>query len=365
MLVASIVVNLALAAAFGTIVGFFTLSTTSYHFMVLLNVALLGVAGLVGLGFLLKTLGRIAEAERRAREAPYVEAARPRTSADESPANAIVYIWVVIYGLVGMQMGWLLRPFIGHPGTPFEWFPPPRGERVPEHRAPPAADAGRLMRPLLASADGVIRDLRFPERAPSWRVLALGGPRGRADLRGVHGELQSRRAGAGVDDRVRRAEGAPAPVLDHGRVPAGVLRAQHGAGAARGLRAGDAGDSRGPGDAGGGLGVAGADHPVLLLLRGDAPGALIFSAIMFTVATGIGQLVLLKHYRALTSIPERGPRHMLTLWAWVMLYAFVGMQMGWMLRPFVGTPDMPVSFFRDEPFSNAYVVILRLFFGTR
>jgi hypothetical protein len=53
----------------------------------------------------------------------------------------------------------------------------------------------------------------------------------------------------------------------------------------------------------------------------------------------------------------------LLLLAWTLLYAFVGMQMGWMLRPFVGSHDLPVTFFRDEPFSNAYIAILQLFFG--
>jgi hypothetical protein len=30
--------------------------------------------------------------------------------------------WVVVFGLVGAQMGWVLRPLIGSPGTPFTWF---------------------------------------------------------------------------------------------------------------------------------------------------------------------------------------------------------------------------------------------------
>lgn len=33
----------------------------------------------------------------------------------------------MIYGLVGAQMGWLLRPFIGNPNLPFEWFRPRQG----------------------------------------------------------------------------------------------------------------------------------------------------------------------------------------------------------------------------------------------
>ena len=30
--------------------------------------------------------------------------------------------WVVVFGLVGAQMGWVLRPFIGSPSMPFQWF---------------------------------------------------------------------------------------------------------------------------------------------------------------------------------------------------------------------------------------------------
>lgn len=115
LLVAAIVVNLAVAASLSTILGFFTLSTTSYPFMVVLNVALLGIAGLVGLTFLLRTLHRLS---------PPNPALRP---GEGSPAGAIFYVWVVIFGLVGLQMGWLLRPFIGHPSAPFEWFRPRSG----------------------------------------------------------------------------------------------------------------------------------------------------------------------------------------------------------------------------------------------
>lgn len=28
----------------------------------------------------------------------------------------------MIYGVVGAQMGWILRPFIGNPDLPFTWF---------------------------------------------------------------------------------------------------------------------------------------------------------------------------------------------------------------------------------------------------
>jgi hypothetical protein len=87
--------------------------------------------------------------------------------------------------------------------------------------------------------------------------------------------------------------------------------------------------------------------------------ALVANSALFTIATIAGQRVLGCHYRRLI---DEEPRHRIMLRLWLGLYAFVGMQMGWMLRPFIGVPDVRVTFFRDEPFSNAYVVIAHLFF---
>src|SRR5215204_5580937 len=63
LLVAALGVTLAVLASFGTIVVFFSLSSTSYAFMVLLNVAAFAVAGLLGMGFLLQTLHRLSQAQ--------------------------------------------------------------------------------------------------------------------------------------------------------------------------------------------------------------------------------------------------------------------------------------------------------------
>lgn len=156
LLVATIVVNLAVAASLGPILGFFTLSTKSYSFMVLLNVALLAISGFVALGFLLKTLQQIGttaevmppeepappsyapyHSEPPQQNPPGVEprsetgtrARLPRTVVvtEDRSAYGIFYIWVLIYGLVGAQMGWILRPFIGNPSGPFQWFRPRDG----------------------------------------------------------------------------------------------------------------------------------------------------------------------------------------------------------------------------------------------
>jgi len=36
--------------------------------------------------------------------------------------KAVFRCWVIVFGLVGAQMGWVLRPFIGNPDVPFTWF---------------------------------------------------------------------------------------------------------------------------------------------------------------------------------------------------------------------------------------------------
>jgi hypothetical protein len=38
--------------------------------------------------------------------------------------KTVFRIWLVVFGLVGAQMGWVLRPFIGHPGQAFQWLRP-------------------------------------------------------------------------------------------------------------------------------------------------------------------------------------------------------------------------------------------------
>ena len=43
-----------------------------------------------------------------------------------------------------------------------------------------------------------------------------------------------------------------------------------------------------------------------------------------------------------------------------MIYVFVGIQMGWVLRPFIGDPPLPVQFFREGSWSNAYEVVIQM-----
>src|SRR5947207_8572211 len=64
LLVAAMAVMLALLASFGTIVAFFSFTTESYPFMILLNVIVFAASGFLGLSFLLQTLHRLTLAQQ-------------------------------------------------------------------------------------------------------------------------------------------------------------------------------------------------------------------------------------------------------------------------------------------------------------
>jgi hypothetical protein len=131
LLMAAVTVTMALLASFGPVTGFFTLSTESYPFMILLNVAFFAASGIVGLVFLRKALDIVFETEPDVAPA---SPGRPPEGGDsmavrqsvslpqQEPAARVFNAWTLIYAVVGAQMGWILRPFIGAPSEPFQWF---------------------------------------------------------------------------------------------------------------------------------------------------------------------------------------------------------------------------------------------------
>jgi len=118
LLLAAIAVNLTLLASFGPVTGFFTLSTESYPFMILLNVFFFAVSGAIGLGFLRQSLGTVFKPVTTPEAASPPPPSRPAVD----PASRVFQIWTLIYAIVGAQMGWVLRPFVGAPGEPFQLF---------------------------------------------------------------------------------------------------------------------------------------------------------------------------------------------------------------------------------------------------
>jgi hypothetical protein len=158
LLVAALGVTVAVLTSLGPIVAFFAASTTSYAFMKLLNVLAFTVAGFLGTAFLLQSLHRLSlivpepppkpQAEGETREPESEE--RPvelEFVAEQGPPGAppalrrqpgalepvdervlsrhvklVFRCWILLFGLVGAQMGWVLRPFIGNPHLPFALF---------------------------------------------------------------------------------------------------------------------------------------------------------------------------------------------------------------------------------------------------
>jgi hypothetical protein len=168
LIMVAITVTAVLTFAFAPISLFFLITARSYEFFKLLNVVILAMTALVGLRFLTSGMralnkhvedesmlsNRVVPAELQERElvsatiggsadpatqprtngaAPTVrsnqrpdrqaEAEATRAAAGERPASMLLlYIWILLFGFVGTQLAWTLRPFFGSPGQPFELF---------------------------------------------------------------------------------------------------------------------------------------------------------------------------------------------------------------------------------------------------
>jgi hypothetical protein len=157
LLIAAMSVMLVVLASLGPIVAFFSVSSTSYAFILLFNVAVCAVAGWLGMRFLLQTLHRLSLAQAQedlpSPEFDLTPPAQDASQALTSPAQAdlpmaetpppsapmgalepaggtkpgrevmgVFRTWVLVFALVGMQMSWVLRPIIGAPDMPFAWF---------------------------------------------------------------------------------------------------------------------------------------------------------------------------------------------------------------------------------------------------
>jgi hypothetical protein len=181
LIMISITVTAVLTLAFAPISLFFLITADNYSFFKLLNVAILVLAAAVGLRFLTAGMSylnrhqiQLAEAAAAVPAAvepaeqpvpalvgaaadpngasaiepgelpkapaavlPATMAARSGTAATpaatsatpdaalpaQRPASmALLYIWIALFGFVGTQLAWTLRPFFGSPKTPFAFF---------------------------------------------------------------------------------------------------------------------------------------------------------------------------------------------------------------------------------------------------
>jgi len=103
LILTAIAVTAVLTLSFAPIALFFWLTAPHYEFFKLLNVAILTITGFSGLTFLWRGMRQVEDKGSRLR-------------------SLVLWAWILVYGFVGTQMAWTLRPFFGAPGLPFEIF---------------------------------------------------------------------------------------------------------------------------------------------------------------------------------------------------------------------------------------------------
>jgi hypothetical protein len=160
LIMVTITVTSVLTLAFAPISLFFLITAQSYSFFKLLNVAILILTAIVGLRFLRAgmtafnahqpAVAQVPQPELVAERVPALVAAesgedgKPPATArvpdaapngrpvpdrpEQLPAGqrptsmALLNIWILLFGFVGTQLAWTLRPFFGSPGEPFQVF---------------------------------------------------------------------------------------------------------------------------------------------------------------------------------------------------------------------------------------------------
>ncbi|MEL6601619.1 MAG: actin-binding WH2 domain-containing protein [Cyanobacteria bacterium J06614_10] len=108
MALTSVSVISVLLFSFAPVVLFFLISVRGYNFFLLLNVLVMAITGGVGVRLFYKGM---------------VDMAGP-DGFEQKLRLKLLQGWVVLYGLVGSQLGWTLRPFFGAEGEPFQIFRP-------------------------------------------------------------------------------------------------------------------------------------------------------------------------------------------------------------------------------------------------
>ncbi|HJY44448.1 MAG TPA: hypothetical protein VJ301_07480 [Propionibacteriaceae bacterium] len=163
LIMVAITVISVLTLAFAPISLFFLITAQNYEFFKLLNVCILGLTAVVGLLFLTRGMAALNAYHTEALEASWNQAPAaevsievtdrelalvgagngngplpaapvpiPSRGRNAAPAAAmpserptrmtLVYIWILLFGFVGTQLAWTLRPFFGDPDAPFALF---------------------------------------------------------------------------------------------------------------------------------------------------------------------------------------------------------------------------------------------------
>jgi hypothetical protein len=106
LILSAVTVTAIVLLAFMPVVLFFMITTSQYQFFKLLNVGIFSISGVVGLLYLLQGMRLVSARDRRGVDA----------------RAWVLRLWIVLYGFVGSQLAWTLRPFFGAPESSFELF---------------------------------------------------------------------------------------------------------------------------------------------------------------------------------------------------------------------------------------------------
>jgi len=106
LILMALTLNAVLLASCAPIVVFFTITGSNYHFIKLLQVAIFAFSGAWAMMALWQGLRLMCE------------------KSDLYPRQAIriLQVWILVFGFVGTQMAWSMRPYVGSPDLPFQWF---------------------------------------------------------------------------------------------------------------------------------------------------------------------------------------------------------------------------------------------------
>lgn len=95
--------------SFAPVVLFFLISVKGYDFFLLLNVLIMGITGGVGVRLFYKGMRDMVSGSE---------------AIEQNLRQRLLKGWVILYALVGSQLGWTLRPFFGSEGELFQIFRP-------------------------------------------------------------------------------------------------------------------------------------------------------------------------------------------------------------------------------------------------
>lgn len=141
LILLALTLNSILLAACAPIVFFFIITGSSYDFVKVLHVAVMAFSGAWAMAALWHGLREMCE----------------KSNLYPKKAIRMMQIWILVFGFVGTQMAWSLRPFVGSPERPFTMF---RGEQEGNFYSGVAHSIAKIFTPgkAVPTGEGHARD---------------------------------------------------------------------------------------------------------------------------------------------------------------------------------------------------------------